>query len=104
VFANIGNEFGMTPIFCATFNERYDEKNDEACAECIEILLHHGGDPTITTPDGTTPLQNCIKAGKFPRMTAVLRRVAPETETPPIAPATEDASEATEESSKKRKL
>jgi hypothetical protein len=99
IFSNIGNEFGMTPIFCATYGDTYTEKDDEACAQCIAILLRHGGDPTITTPDGTSPLQNCINGKKYPLMTALLRRVAPETET--VAPATEENEAA---DSKKRKL
>lgn len=101
VFSNIGNDLGMTPIWCATFGDRYTEKDDEACARCIEILLRHRGDPTITTPDGTTPLQNCINQNKYPLMTAVLRRVAPQTETIAAAAAEEESETA---DSKKRKL
>jgi len=80
VFSNVGNEFGMTPIFCATYSDRYSEKDDEACTQCIEILLRHGGDPTITTLNGISPLQNCVDGKKNPLMTALLRRIAPHTE------------------------
>jgi hypothetical protein len=96
VFSNIGNEFGMTPIFGATYCDAYTEKDDEACAKCIEILLRHGGDPTITTLEGTSPLQNCIDKKKRPLMTALLRRIAPQTERIVVVDETVDA--------KKRKI
>lgn len=55
IFANVGNQFGRTPIFCAT-----QCKNEAAAISCIRILIRFGGDPTITSNPGTSPLENCI--------------------------------------------
>ena len=65
MFANVGNEFGWTPIFCATTCE-----DEDAAIECINVLLQFSADPTIQTSmscmgekrteKGTSPFQNCV--------------------------------------------
>jgi len=69
MFVNVGNEFGHTPIFCAT--KCHDES---AAIACINVLLKYNADPTIATSmmslgdtlteKGTTPLENCVKLKK----------------------------------------
>lgn len=66
MFANVGNKFGHTPIYCATkCNE------EDAGLECVKVLLRFGGDPTITTAlscggssvlthQGASTLDNCV--------------------------------------------
>ena len=66
MFANIGNKFGHTPIYCAT--NCHDE---DAGLDCVKVLLRFGGDPTITTAfscggsckithQGASPSDNCV--------------------------------------------
>ncbi len=77
----IGNEFGWTPMFCATQCD-----SEENALKCVKVLLDFDVDPDICTssssfdtdrggtPKGITPLQNCINRKKHPKIIDLLQQ------------------------------